>query len=342
MSSVNIKDVAALAGVSIGTVSNVLNRPERVSPESRERVHTAIEKLGYVRNDAARQLRAGHSRSIGMIVLDVGNPFFTDVAHGAETRASVDGYSLLLASSDEDTSREQVYLDLFQEQRVHGMLITPHGDVVSQLIALRRLGIPTVLVDRQTENRTFSSVAMDDVAGGRLAAQHLIDVGRRRLAFVGGPRSLRQVADRLAGARTVVHQASGVTLETLGTSALTVDEGRAAAETLLNRPESERPDAIFAANDLLAIGILQTLTMSGAVAIPNDMALIGYDDISFAASSAVPLSSVRQPTALIGETAVDLLLREAQAAGDENFEHEQIVFQPELVVRASTSAGRTA
>jgi LacI family transcriptional regulator len=120
---------------------------------------------------------------------------------------------------------------------------------------------------------------------------------------------------------------------------LTVDEGRAAAETLLKRPEGERPDAIFAANDLLAIGILQTLTMSGAVVIPNDIALIGYDDISFAASSAVPLSSVRQPTALIGETAVDLLLREAQAAGDDNFEHEQIVFQPELVVRASTSAG---
>lgn len=335
MSSVNIKDVAALAGVSIGTVSNVLNRPERVSPESLERVHTAIEKLGYVRNDAARQLRAGRSRSIGMVVLDVGNPFFTDVARGAETRANADGYSLLLASSDEDTRREHVYLDLFQEQRVHGMLITPHGDVLGKLIALRRLGIPTVLVDRQTENRTFSSVAMDDVAGGRLAAKHLIDVGRRRLAFVGGPRSLRQVADRLAGARTIVHQSAGATLEVLATSALTVNEGRTAAEALLTRPESERPDAIFAANDLLAIGILQTLTMSGAVAIPDDMALIGYDDISFAASSAVPLSSVRQPTALIGETAVDLLLREA--AGDETFEHEQIVFQPELVVRTSTS-----
>ncbi|MDY7542106.1 MULTISPECIES: LacI family DNA-binding transcriptional regulator [unclassified Cryobacterium] len=335
MAAISVRDVAASAGVSVGTVSNVLNRPDKVSPSTVERVQAAISQLGFVRNDAARQLRAGRSRSIGLVVLDVANPFFTDVARGAEDRAAEDGLTVLLGNSDENPGRQSAYLDLFEEQRVHGVLISPLGDVGDRLSRLRARGTPTVLVDREIADRSFSSVAVDDVAGGYLAVSHLAAIGRTRIAFVGGPHSIRQVVDRLEGARKAVAEHPGVVLETIDTESLSVLQGRSVGEKLLARPAGERPDAVFAANDLLAMGVLQALNMLGDVRVPRDIALIGYDDIAFASAAVVPLSSIRQPSALIGYTAVDLLLREAE--GGEDFEHEQIQFQPELIVRASTA-----
>jgi LacI family transcriptional regulator len=335
VASISVRDVARRAGVSVGSVSNVLNRPDKVSPATVERVLAAIDALGFVRNDAARQLRAGRSHSIGMVVLDVSNPFFTDVARGAETRAAEERLTVLLGNSDEDGDREKSYLDLFEEQRVHGVLISPVSDDNARLERLLLRGIPTVLVDRQTDDDRFSSVAVDDVAGGYLAVRHLLDTGRRRIAFVGGPSSLRQVADRLAGARNAVAENPWATLEVLETDALTVLHGRHAGETIRDRSPESRPDAVFAANDLLAMGVLQALSMLGGVRVPEDVALIGYDDIDFASAAVVPLSSIRQPSALIGHTAVDLLIREASAEAD--FVHEHIVFQPELVVRESTA-----
>lgn len=335
MASMSVRDVARRAGVSVGTVSNVLNRPDKVSPATIERVHAAIDDLGFVRNDAARQLRAGRSNSIGMVVLDVSNPFFTDVARGAEDRAAEERLTVLLGNSDENSDREKSYLDLFEEQRVHGVLISPVGDESERLERLLRRGIPTVLVDRQTDDDRFSSVSVDDVAGGYMAVRHLLDTGRRRIAFVGGPGSLRQVADRLAGARKAVDETPDATLEVLETDALTVLQGRQAGESIRDRDADARPDAVFAANDLLAMGVLQALSMLGAVRVPEEVALIGYDDIDFASAAVVPLSSIRQPSALIGHTAVDLLVREAAAT--EGFVHEHVVFQPELVVRSSTA-----
>ncbi|TFB72097.1 LacI family transcriptional regulator [Cryobacterium glaciale] len=333
--TVSVRDVAALAQVSVGTVSNVMNRPEKVSPATVARVQSAIDQLGFVRNDAARQLRAGRSRSLGLVVLDVANPFFTDLARGAEDRAAEAGLAVLLGNTDDNLAREAAYLDLFEEQRVHGVLISPLGDIGERLTRLRARGTPTVLVDRQTEDRSFSSVAVDDVAGGRLAAQHLLSIGRTRLAFVGGPSSIRQVVDRLQGARNAVAEHPLASIEVVDTDALSVLAGRAAGERLLERPPGDRPDAIFAANDLLAIGVLQALNMRGDLHVPREIALIGYDDIAFAAAAVVPLSSIRQPSVLIGYTAVDLLLREAE--GGAEFAHEQIVFQPELVIRESTA-----
>ena len=330
--TISVKDVAALAGVSVGTVSNVLNRPDKVAPATVERVQSAIDQLGFVRNDAARQLRAGRSRSIGLVVLDVRNPFFTDVARGAERRAAADDLSILLGNSDDDASRESSYLDLFEQQRVHGVLITPVGDVTDRLERLRAHGIPAVLVDRLSDGGDFSSVSVDDVSGGYLAVSHLIETGRRRIAFVGGPATVRQVADRLEGARRAVAQHPDASLEVIETGALSVLEGRAAGERLRYREAADRPDAIFTANDLLAVGVLQALVMLGSVAVPDDVAIIGYDDIDFSAATVVPLSSIRQPSELIGRRAVELLL--AEVGGAE--QREQVVFQPELVVRDST------
>jgi LacI family transcriptional regulator len=334
MSTASVRDVALRAGVSVGTVSNVLNRPDRVSPDAVERVQRAIDELGYIRNDAARQLRAGRSSTIGLVVLDVSNPFFAEVARGAQEEAAGQGFTVLLGNSDEADDRESDYLDLFEKQRVHGVLISPHGDVDERLRRLRSRGTPAVLVDRRSEDGSLSSVAVDDVAGGRLAVEHLVAAGRRRIAFVGGPLTVRQVADRLLGARAVADGSSGVQLELVPTASLTVLEGRIAGDLLAGRPERERPDAIFAANDLVALGLLQALVMQRSLRVPEDIALVGYDDIDFASTAVVPLSSIRQPSRLIGETAVQILLQEADDPGRPP---QEIVFHPELIARASSA-----
>ena len=333
----SIRDVAERAGVALGTVSNVLNRPERVAEATRLRVLDAITELGFVRNDAARQLRAGKSRTVGLVVLDVRNPFFTDVGRGAEERAFEAGLSVLLGNSDNASDRESAYLGLFEEQRVKGLLISPVGDVYARLERLRLRGTPTVLVDSSAEGRSFSSVSVDDVAGGELAVSHLISQGCTRIAYVAGPLNIQQVADRLQGANQAVSEHPGVQLEVLSWPGLSVQTGRRLGQIIVDRRRQSRPDGIFAANDLVAVGLLQSFTMLNGIRVPEDIALVGYDDIDFAAATVVPLSSVRQPSNLIGRTAVDLLLREVAASdAGEEFTHEQIVFQPELAVRESS------
>lgn len=332
---VSIREVAQRAGVSVGTVSNVLNRPEEVSADSVQRVSSAIEELGYVRNDAARKLRAGISTTVGFVVLDGQNPFYNDVVRGAEDEATRHGIAILYGNTDEDPSREKVYLDLFREQQVRGLLIAPYGDVMTQLRRFRSSGIATVLVDRFSADSGFSSVSVDSVAGGRLAVEHLIDSGRRRIAFVGGPFEMRQVTDRLAGARAAAENASTrIDLEVIPTAAMTVEEGAAAGTRILARPRREWPDALFASNDLLALGLLQSLVSGGRMLVPGEIAIIGFDDIPFAAAAAVPLSSIRQPSRMIGRTALRIVLEEA---ADPDSIPRQTVFPPELVIRRSTT-----
>jgi LacI family transcriptional regulator len=335
---VSIRDVAVSAGVSVGTVSNVLNRPETVSAESAARVLKAIDDLGYVRNDAARKLRAGVSTTVGFVVLNGQNPFFNDVVRGAEDEASRHSIAVLYGNTDEDTDRERMYLDLFEEQQVRGVLISPYGDILPRLERLRARGIRAVLVDRFGGTSRFSSVSVDSVAGGRMAVEHLIETGRRRIAFVGGPMEMRQVTDRLAGARVAADNAlDAVELEVLATDAMTVEQGVAVGTKVLSRPRRDWPDAMFAANDLVALGLLQSLVVGGRMLVPDEIALIGFDDISFAAAAAVPITSIRQPSRMIGRTALRILLEECD---DPELIPRQTVFQPELVVRRSTATGR--
>lgn len=331
----SIRDVAAEAGVSVGTVSNALNDPSRVAPATLERVTAAISKLGFVRNDAARQLRAGKSRAVGLVVLDATNPFFGELAKGVEEKAGQHGLSVLIANSDEKPQRERELLNLFEEQRVFGVLISPLVVDPEPLRALRDRGTPVVLVDMTSEDKSFSSVSVDDVAGGELVVRHLVDGGAKRIAFVGGPLIREQVEDRLAGARKAAEAGSAI-LEVVETSAMTVADGRAAGEELLLRSDETMPDAIFAANDLVALGLMQAIIVDGRFSIPGDVALAGYDDIAYSSTSIVPLTSVRQSPELIGSTALGLLHAEATEGASAV---QQIVIQPELVIRGSSRRG---
>jgi LacI family transcriptional regulator len=337
--SVSMKDVAALAGVSVGTVSNVVNSPAMVAEPTRQRVERAIAKLGWVPNESARQLRAGRSRSIGMVVMDIANPFFTDLVLGAEDWLNEQGYSVQVANSASKPSRESAQLALFEQQRVRGVLYAPIWGLDERVRQLRRRGIPVVLLDRAGNEADFCSVSVEDVEGGRLAVAHLLDQGHGNIAFVGGPSRLQQIRDRRQGAELARLQHGGSeNLLIISTPGTDTASGVAAAEEIVALPPAERPTAVFAANDLVAIGLLQGF-MTHGFAVPGDVAIIGYDDITFAASAAVPLSSIRQPRADLGRRAAELLLEEIEAVGQKvDHDHQQVRFTPELVVRRSTVA----
>lgn len=328
-----VKDVAALAGVSIGTVSNVLNRPDVVAAPTRERVEAAIDRLGFVRNESARQLRAGRSRTIAVVVMDITNPFFSDLVVGAEDAADAEGVLVVVSNSGEDAVRERRNLSVLEEQRVLGVLLSPVGDDADALAALRRRGTPVVLVDRHASSSGQCSVSVDDAMGGRLAGEHLRESGHRRVVFIAGATSVTQVRHRLDGFLAGMGDAEVSVLEGSGMSVGARVEG---LSQVLGGPGRRRPTALFCANDLLALGALQECTRIG-LRVPDDVAIVGYDDIAFAASAAVPLSSVRQPRADLGRKAVELLLSEVSGA---EHHHERTVLEPELVVRRSSSVRR--
>ncbi|MEV3859391.1 LacI family DNA-binding transcriptional regulator [Streptomyces sp. NPDC050095] len=334
--AVGIKDVAHEAGVSVGTVSNVLNQPDRVSVPTRRHVQQVIARLGYVRSEYARQLRAGHSRIVALLVLDAGNPFFVDVARGAERAARDAGLGVMVCNSAQDPAEEAEYLGLFAEQRVRGALITPADPSGATLRDFRRHGIPYVVVDRTTDTEEGCSVAVDDVSGGALALGHLVAGGHRSLAFVSGPPHLPQVRDRREGARKALTEAGlpGRLLRELPTERLDVAAGRDAGARLLGL--ADRPTAVFCANDLLALGVLQALYAAG-VRVPDDISLVGYDDIEFAAAATVPLTSVRRPAVALGAIAAGLLLQETGERAARH-RHQHVVLRPELVVRGSSRA----
>ena len=336
MAAVGIKQVAARAGVAIGTVSNVLNRPELVAEPTRRRVLAAIEELGYVRNETARALRAGRSRTIALVVLDAANPFFADVASGVESIAHDMGSMVVVCDTGGDVRRERRYLAQLEEQRVQGVLITPVGDENQALLRLSQRGTPVVLVDSGTLRQKTCCVFVDDVLGGQLALAHLVDAGFEKIALVGGHDGIRQVAERRRGA-TMASDGAPVAVSTIDTPTLSIAAGRQAGTHIAEMPASTRPTGVFCANDLLALGLMQQLSRAG-LRIPQDVGVVGYDDIEYAEAALVPLTSLRQPRAELGRTAAQLLV--AELVEGTAHHHRQVIFEPELVVRESTGSRR--
>jgi len=337
---VTIREVAHIARVSLGTVSNVLNNPGIVAPATRARVVEAIQKSGFVRSTAAHQLRVGKSRTVGVLVLDIANPFFAEMVRGAERVLRDQGYVLMVCSSDESGERERRYLRVLEEHRVDGLMITPVEPDLKSVAALARRGVPTVLLDRGAGPLDLCSVTVDDVKGGELAASHLFDLGHDVVAFVNGPRTIRQCADRRQGALRALRKAqrNGTRqLREVAVNALSVELGEeAVARLLAARP---RPSAVMCANDLLALGVLRGLVGAG-ISVPADMAVVGYDDVTFASMLSPPLTSVRQPKYELGASAAQLLLEET--SDDGGHRHQSLRFEPELVVRASSAGVPTS
>ncbi len=331
----SVHDVARLAGVSVGTVSNVLNKPHIVSEKTQKRVQVAIEQLGFVRNDAARSLSVGKSSTIGFVLTHLGNSFFVDIARGAEDEAAKTGHALLLADSDVNFQRQEAYLDVFDEARVAGILFAPMDASLEGIDRVRRHGRKIVLVNYGGGRRDCCSVLVDDERGGYLAARHLIDLGRRHLVFAGGPDDLHAVTDRRRGAWRAVAETNGaVTFDPVAGSGLSQKEGRRIAGELVARGLDAMPDGIVAPSDRIAAGIVYELTGKFGLRVPQDVAVIGYDNNQFANDGEIPLSTVSQPGNEMGRVAAGLLLDEINHPGTHT--HRNVLLEPSVIARQST------
>jgi LacI family transcriptional regulator len=328
-----IRDVALRAGVSAGTVSNVLNRPGYVAASTRERVLDVIADLGFTPTQEARRFRTGRQRTLGLALADLANPFFVDVALGAESEAKALGVGVVIIHNGEDAAREQHNLDVLVQQRVHGIIITPVHEDDPRLDKLDARGIPLVYVDRVSATSPRCWVKTDDHAGGLLAGEHVVGLGHRRLAFAGSFDETSQADLRFRGFTEAAHSA-GIAPERLMTDSWQIDDGRRVAASLAARPRSELPTAVMCGNDLVALGILLEFARHG-ISVPGDVSVVGFDDLTWAGAAAVPLSTVRQPREDLGRHAVRLLLDEIDR-GDDHV-HRQVLLEPELVVRSSTA-----
>lgn len=318
-------------------MSNVLNHPERVTPARREAVEAAILELGFVRHEAARHLRSGYSHTIGLILLDAWNPSFLDIARGVEDTLSDGNWSVLFANSARDLSRQQAYLRLLAEMRVAGVIVIPHEESAAGLGNLHAGRTPVVVVDRSVAE-IGPVVRVDDVHGGRLAAEHLLTLGHRHLAFVGDERLAGPVHQRLAGIRQVVDEAEDSVRLDIIPCELTAEGGHRSGASLARLPRAERPTGVLAAIDLVGLG-LQRAFLAHGIDVPGDVSLVGYDDIPFAGQLGIPMTSVHRPHVEMGVTAARLLID--QINGEP--ERPQVIFTPELVVRNSSGPpeGRT-
>ncbi len=329
-----IREVAAAAGVSDSTVSNVINNPQIVSARTRQRVEAAMEQTGFVRNRAASQLRGAPSSVVGCVVLDSANTFFAEVARGIEDRLAEAGCMQTVCSTDLHVSREHVYLQMLEEQGVRGIIVDPVNPELDELVALSRRGTPVVLLDRPRGAADLCGATVDHIRGGQLATEHLLSLGHRRIVLLRGAITVSTISDRGEGARRACLEMGldpADTLVGLRLSPLAVIDGADAAvdHILAIRPT---PTAILCCNDSTAVGVLRGLRRSG-VRVPDEMSVVGYDDVSFASELSPALTTVRQPTYALGRAAAELLLAEDEPA----HAHEELVFAPKLIVRDSTA-----
>lgn len=336
--SIGVRDVAAAAGVSIGTVSNVLNNPDRVVLETRDRVEAAMQSLGFVPSRAAGQLRSRRSELIGVVIPDVGNPFWASVLRGIETVTDGAGLTMVVGSTHQDPARQGHLLRVLESQGVDGLVIAPITDRGHDWAAFEHRRFGVVTLESQVSS-SGASVRLDNVEGARLALGHLLDQGHRRIALVNGPSSVSWCAERREGAvRAAVERdldPDGVLVDVI-VDDLTVEQGAAAVRPLLNNGQvlsGDRPvTAVMCANDLLALGSLLAMQEQG-IRVPDDVALVGYDDDDFAPALNPPLTTVRQPGFEMGVAAARLLVDVSRCDPGTG---SLVQFEPQLIVRGSS------
>ncbi|MDC4233432.1 LacI family transcriptional regulator [Actinomyces sp. B33] len=332
-----LHDVAERAGVSLGTASNVLNHPERVSETTIERVRAAIEELGFVRNGNASSLASGRPGSIGLVVINLSNSMFVDVARGAQAAARAAGHNLLLADSADDFDAQGENVESFSEARVAGLLLAPMQDSASHIARLKVRGTPVVIINYDQGDDDLCTVVVDNERVGYLAARHMIEIGCTRIALAGGgDEDYQPVRLRRIGVRRAMREAAGrAAFEEIAVDGVKEADGRAVAEIVSARSSGSRPDGIIGVTDSLASALIEGLGEAG-ISVPGDIAVMGCDRNASAQDCPVPLTSVAMKGQEMGAAAVRLLLEEM--ARDEGHEHRRVTLSPELVIRASTSS----
>ncbi|GER17722.1 LacI family DNA-binding transcriptional regulator [Variovorax boronicumulans] len=330
-----IKDVALQAGVSVTTVSHVVNDTRHVSAKVRERVELAIRELGYVPNAMARSLKSNTTSTLGMLIPNSSNPYFAEIVRIVEDRCFGAGYTLVLCNTDDEPRRQSVYLQVLAERRIDGLIVVSTGADEDDSLAtqLRGLRIPTVLVDREIADPACDLVETAHMQGGLLAVRHLLSLGHKRIACIGGPLGVTSSEQRIEGWRMALAETGSAPNADalLWRGGFTSQGGYEAMHAILRT--EQKPSAVFVCNDLMAIGALRAAHESG-VRVPDELSIVGFDDIELSAYTSPPLTTVAQPKERIGALAVDMLL---ERMGGKRRDARKVVLQPELRVRASTA-----
>ncbi|MGG4034147.1 LacI family DNA-binding transcriptional regulator [Paenibacillus cisolokensis] len=304
---VTIYDIAKKANVSAMTVSRVINNTGRISEKTRLKVQKVMEELHYVPNATARSLVLQRTMTLSLLITDITNPFYTTVARGAEDAARENGYKLLLGNSDESVDKEREYIDTVLSTRVDGVLITPSGDRSRpHLETLARHGIPFVILDREVPGIACDCVLGDSVGGARKLVDYLIGLGHRRIALVNGSPEVSTARDRLAGYRqALAERGIGFDPAYVMESNYRPQDAEAAAERLLSLSPS--PTAVFAANNLLALSLLQSLRKRG-IGVPEELSIVTFDDFGYMSVLDPFFTLVAQPAYEFGRQGISLLI----------------------------------
>jgi LacI family transcriptional regulator len=325
-----IKDVAKQAGVSTATVSRVLNNDPRVTPAYRQAVLDAVSELDYRRDRIARNLRVRHSQIIGLIISDIQNPFFTSVVRGVEDVAHDNDYTVILGNSDEDPLKERLYLDIMISERAAGVIISPASETGNHSQMVLRAGIPVVAVDRRMLDLEVDTVVVDNFEGAYRAVRHLLQLGHRRIGFIGGPLQVTTARERRDGYLSALSE-QGIPSDPalVKVTDLKMGGGYSAIYQVLEIEDP--PTAIFSANNLITLGALNCIHEKG-LRIPQDIAIVGFDDMPWATSLNPPLTAVAQPTYELGRLAADLLL---QRIKDTDRQVVEVKLGSRLIIRDS-------
>jgi LacI family transcriptional regulator len=328
-----IYDVARLAGVSTATVSRALNGTAPIAPPTRAAIEAAVEQLGYRPNSIARSLVTKSTQTIALLLPDIANPFYAGLVAGIQAYALAHDRTMLLCTTEGDPEREEQYLQLLRDKQVDGALVDGLVLPPDRIGRFVRDGFPIVCLDRDIDSSAIPLVQVDNRLGGRLATEHLLALGHTRIAHVTGARTLHISDDRRDGYRDALRDAGVEARHSLvepGT--FTEEGGYLAARALLER--EPRLTAIFAANDLSAVGVLNALAEAGHY-VPNDVSVVGFDDLRLAAYTSPPLTTIRQPAEEIAQLATELLIALTRGEDVRRMRH---VLAPTLVERGSTAA----
>ena len=328
---VTIKDVAREAGVSVGTASQALRDSPAVRETTRRRVLAVSKRLRYQPSALARGLVTRRTHTVGLLISDISNPFFVRAVRAVEDAAQENGYNVILCNTDEDPSKEKRYLRVLVEKRVDGIILATTAGSLQAVRDVRWRRIPLVLFDRELPHVSIDTVKVDSVLGGRLATEHLLGLGHRRIAIIHGPVVRSTGAERLRGYLLAL-RAAGLRPEPalIREGNFKQDSGRELARKLLEL--SPPPTALFCTNNLMTVGAIQTLQERG-VRIPADLSLVGYDDMEWWMLTHPPLTTVGQPVYDLGREAMRLLL--SQIESNSRRRPQRVILKPELLTRES-------
>jgi LacI family transcriptional regulator len=330
--SLTIKDIARLANVSTTTISRLLNdKTEGMSEDTRKRIHDIIKENNYQPSSIARGLVTKKTRTIGLIIPDISNPFFPDIVRGAEDEASKRGYNVFLCNSDYKEDKEAEYINVLKEKCVDGIIFTGNSiKTYGYLSDLVDSSIPAIMMNSYKKTQNSYGVYFDNYKGGYIAAEHLVKCGHKRIGCITGPIDIKSSQDRLKGYKDVLIE-NGIEIDEgiIFEGQYDVINGEVSSNKLL---KDKSISAIFACSDLIAYGVYKTAYSMG-LKIPEDISIIGFDDIKFSSIIHPCLTTVKQPSIAMGLTAVDMLINLIEG---KKLKRKNVDFNPELIIRDST------